>query len=188
MGKDQNVLIFGRSSAGVPVPISVSSTGQLTLGTDTDISVTGAGTTIRVTPTVTAGAYSAGDVVGGRLEFAGAARVAGLGGVVCGVTIVDDAGQDSEMELWLFNDQPDAIADNAAFAPNEDELHTLAGSISTADGSWRAAGTPSACYIPQYLRYDPTTGTAIYGFLVDRTGGTLVATDDITVLLHILQD
>jgi hypothetical protein len=150
--------------------------------------VGGPGTTIVVTPTVTAGAYAAGDVVGGRLEFEDAARAAGLGGLITGMTIVDDAGQDSTMELWLFNAQPTDIADNTAFEPTEGDLHNLAGVISTADGSWRAAGTPSACYVSEYLRYDPPSGTSLYGFLVDRTGGTLAATDDITIILHTVQD
>jgi hypothetical protein len=188
MGKDQNVLIFGRdSSTGRPVPISISD-GKLVLGSSNTVLGNSPGTTIVVTPTVTAGAYAAGDVVGGRLEFEDAARAAGLGGLITGMTIVDDAGQDSTMELWLFNAQPTDIADNAAFEPPEGDLHNLAGVISTADGSWRAAGTPSACYVSEYLRYDPPSGTSLYGFLVDRTGGTLAATDDITIILHTVQD
>lgn len=153
------------------------------------IGVTGSpGVTRTVTPTVTAGAYAANDVVGGVLEFELAARRNGLGGLVSGVTIIDDAGQDSEMELWLFNAEPDAIADNAAFAPTEDDLHDFAGSISTADGSWRSAGTPSTCYVDKYVRFNLTTGRSLWGFLVDRTGGTLIATDDITVKIQIDQD
>jgi hypothetical protein len=161
---------------------------QLTAGEAVIGKLGGLGGTVPVTPTVTAGAYTAGDVVGGLLEFANAARANGVGGLVVGVSIIDDAGQDSEMELWLFNAQPDAIADNAPFAPTEADLHDLAGILSTADGSWRSAGTPSACYVSEYLRYDPISGTSIYGFLVDRTGGTLANTDDITVILHVLQD
>lgn len=153
------------------------------------IGVTGSvGVTRTLTPTVTAGAYTADDVVGGLLEFPLAARANGLGGLITGVTIVDDAGAESEMELWVFNTEPDAIADNAAFAPTEDDLHAFAGSISTADGSWRSAGTPHTCYIDKYIRFNLTAGRSLWAFLVDRTGGTLVATDDITITIQIDQD
>lgn len=184
------VYILGSEDGVVSIALALGET--ITLGSgEAYIGETGGpGTTISVTPTVTAGAYGAGDVVGGLLEFEDAARVEGKGGVVIGATIVDDAGQDSEMELWLFNAEPTAIADNDAFSMDaaEAELHTVAGILSTADSTWRAAGTPSVVYMGDYVRYDPESGTSLYAFLVDRTGGTLAATDDITVILHVLQD
>jgi hypothetical protein len=183
------VVLTGVDAAGDPVELRAEGSSLQVNITDSEVlQVETSGATIPVTPTVTAGAYAAGDVVGGLLTFENAAREAGAGGLVVGITIVDDAGQDSEMELWLFNAQPDAIADNAPFAPTEADLHDLAGIISTSDGAWRAAGTPSANYVSEYFRYDPDSGMSLYGFLVDRTGGTLAATDDITVILHVLQD
>ena len=187
------------SMAGEVVAVNATGQGDVPITLDGEAVVLGTGAahvgqvgtpgdTIMVTPAVTAGAYAAGDVVGGRLTFANAARAAGLGGAILNVTIVDDAGQDSEMELWVFNSDPTAIADNAAFVPAEADLHTLAGIFSTTDSTWRAAGTPSACHIVQATRYDPSAGTSIFAYLVDRTGGTLVAVDDITVILHVLQD
>lgn len=49
------------------------------------------GISISQTPTVTAGAYTAGDAVGGLLTFANAARNSGGGGVIKDVIILDDA-------------------------------------------------------------------------------------------------
>lgn len=106
----------------------------VTLASDEDdLGVETSGATIAQTPTVTAGAYSAGDAVGGLLTFANAARASGGGGVVKGVVIVDDAGQDAELELWLFDRTFTAMVDNAAWAPSEANLENLLAVISTAE-------------------------------------------------------
>lgn len=143
--------------------------------------------TISQTPTVTAGAYSAGDAVGGLLTFDNAALVAGDGGVIKSLIILDDAGQDAQLELWLFKEAFTPMADNAAWAPSEADLRKLVGIISTSDGAWFAAGTPSAARVECSQVYT-CTATSLYGQL--KTGGTptFAATDDITVVLGLLQD
>ena len=147
------------------------------------------GDTISQTPTVTAGAYAADDAVGGLLTFANAARVSGGGGVVKTVVIIDDAGQDAELELWLFNQTFTAMVDNAPWAPAEDDLENLVGVISTEDSSqgWLDAGTPSAITIDVATRYD-LAGTSLFGQLVTRGTPTFAATDDVTVKVGLLQD
>jgi len=146
-------------------------------------------TSIALTPTVTAGAYSAGDAVGGLLTFANAARVSGYGGVIKNVLIVDDAGQDAELELWLFDRTFTAIADNGAWAPSEADLENLIVVVSTEDSGqgWLAAGTPSACDI-EVARAYKLTGTSLFGQLVTRGTPTFAATDDVTVTVTLLQD
>jgi hypothetical protein len=145
------------------------------------------GIRISQTPTVTAGAYSANDAVGGLLTFANAARVAGYGGVIKDVLILDDAGQDAALELWLFNATFTAMTDNAAWAPSEADLRKLVGIIATSSGAYFAAGTPSAARVECYQRYD-CTGTSLFGQLVTRGTPTYVATDDVTVIIGLLQD
>lgn len=167
---------------------SITVTG---IGTDAAggglLTVTTSGISIPQTPTVTAGAYSANDAVGGLLTFANAARVSGGGGVIKDVVVLDDAGQDAEIELWLFNATFTAMSDNAAWAPSEADLRKLVAIISTADGAWFAAGTPSAARIEVSQRYD-LTGTSLFGQLVTRGTPTFVATDDVTIIIGLLQD
>ena len=149
--------------------------------------IASSGISISQTPTVTAGAYSAGDAVGGLLTFANAARVAGGGGVIKDLIILDDAGQDAELELWLFNATITAMADNAAWAPSEADLRKLVAIISTSDGAWFAAGTPSAARVEASQRYD-LTATSMFGQLVTRGTPTFAATDDVTAIVGLLLD
>ena len=151
------------------------------------IGVTSHGITITQTPTITAGAYIAGDNVGGLLTFADAVRLAGGGGVIKDVLIIDDAGQDAELELWLFDQIFTPGADNAAWAPTEAELHNLITVISTVDINYIAGGTPSVIPIEVARRYD-CIGTDLFGRLVTRGTPTYVATDDLTVRIMLLQD
>ncbi len=157
----------------------------------TDIGVvTTKGKTITQTPAVTTSpAYTAGDNVGGLLTFADAAAETGLGGVIKQVEIIDDAGQDVELELWLFDTTLTAGNDNAAWAPTEAQLHTEVTIISTEDSAqgWIAGGTPSVISIEVARRYD-CTGTSLFGRLVTRGTPTFAATDDITVRIMLLQD
>ena len=176
--------------AGVTLAdIDIAGTETVTLAAGTaDIGiVTVNGITITQTPTVTAGAYSAADNVGGLLTFANAARVSGGGGVIKDVLIVDDAGQDASLELWLFDTTFTAGNDNDAWAPTEAQLHTLITVVKSTDGGWIAGGTPSVNPIEVARRYD-CTGTSLFGRLVTRGTPTYVATDDVTVRIMLLQD
>jgi hypothetical protein len=150
----------------------------------------GEGVTITQKPTITAGAYAANDAVGGLLTFALAGRtVSGGGSILTNVVIVDDAGQDAELELWLFDRTFTAMVDNAAWAPAEADLENLIAVISTEDSGqgWLAAGTPSAIDIECMKRLD-LAGTSLFGQLVTRGTPTYAATDDVTVKVMLLQD
>lgn len=162
-------------------------TGEFIDITDLSFGIATNGDTISQTPTVTAGAYSANDAVGGLLTFANAALVSGGGGVVKNLLILDDAGQDAELELWLFKETFTAMSDNAAWAPSEADMRKLVGIVTTANGAWFAAGTPSAAVVEASQRYD-LVGTSLFGQLVTRGTPTFAATDDVTVIVGLLQD
>jgi len=124
---------------------------------------------------------------GGLLTFEGASRIGGVGGVIKNMMIIDDAGQDAEMELWLFSATFTAMADNAAWSPSEADLRNLLAIVTTSDGAWFAAGTPSVARVEVSQRYDPND-MSIFGQLVTRGTPTFVATDDVTVIIGVLQD
>ena len=66
---------------------------------------------ITQTPAITAGAYHAGDAVGGLLTFANAASVYKGDGIISKLTLVDNAKQAAVLTLWLFDRTFTASAD-----------------------------------------------------------------------------
>jgi len=147
----------------------------------------GEGINISQTPTITAGIYVAGDAVGGLLTFANAARVTGGSGVIKNVIIHDDAGQDDEMELWLFNATYTAIADGDPWDISQADARKLIAIVTTSNGAWFATGTESAAVIEASQAYT-LVGTSMFGQLVCRGTPTFAATDDITVTIALMQD
>jgi hypothetical protein len=70
-----------------------------------------------VEPTITAGAYSAGDVVGGLMEF----KVnTDFGGVLRRVKIADADDEKAALTLYFFDTDPTEVADNGVFATGID--------------------------------------------------------------------
>ena len=152
------------------------------------VDVQSAGITISQTPTITAGAYAAGQNVGGLLTFASAARQTGGGGVIKSMEIIDDASQSVQLELWLFNQTFTQGADTAAWTPVEAELENLVCVISTAAGIYYTGGaTATVCDVEISKRYD-VVGTSLFGRMVTRGAPTYAATDDLTVKIGLLQD
>lgn len=138
--------------------------------------------TITVTPTVTAGAYAAGDVVGGLLTFdAGIDR-----GTIQSVVIVDNSGQAPAMNLYFFNDTPTTIADNAAISGLTDADNLLfIGKVATGtfDTNVNASYTGGV-----NLAYS-LDGNLLSAYLVTNASTpTLTATDDITIRVTIRAD
>ena len=183
------VNIVGNSEDSIPTAVGDGGEVDLWLNEYGAVAsdIQASGTSISQTPTVTAGAYAGNDAVGGLLTFASAARHTGGGGIIKDLIILDDAGQDAELELWLFNATFTAMSDNAAWAPSEADLRKLVAIISTADGAYFAAGTPSAARVESSQRYD-LAATSMFGQLVTRGTPTYVATDDVTVIIGLLQD
>jgi formylmethanofuran dehydrogenase subunit A len=90
-------------------------------------------TTVSVTPVLTvAAAYASGDYVGTTsvpMTFAAVVEKNGRSGYVVGCTIVDDAAQSMDGELWLFDTTFTPPADSAAWTVSDAELKTCIGVI-----------------------------------------------------------
>ena len=179
------VEILDNAIAGTEMQVDVAT---ITAGETHVGQVGGEGDSIIQTPTVTAGAYTANDNVGGLLTFANAARVSGGTGVIKQITIVDDASQSADLELWLLDQTFTAGADNAVWTPVEAELHNLVTVISTTDGTWFTAGATGTVCVVEVARHYTLTGTSLFGRLVTRGTPTYVATDDVSAIVHLMQD
>jgi len=135
--------------------------------------------TIDKTLLITAGAYSASDVVGGLLTFTPNHLIEG-GLLLDRVLLIDDDNEKANMKLYLFDDVPTTIADNGAFATALlvadlkkmvcapiaiDTYVTINGNAyAEADGSNDVFGIPSG---------------KLYGYLVCDGTPTYTATSDL---------
>lgn len=153
--------------------------------------------TVSVTPTVTAGGYTAGDAVGGLLTFNNAVQGdANNGpsdvnsGEIRSVVLIDKAvgNTSTTYELWLFDTSYTEIADNAAWAISDTIALTCVGVIPLTDVRassnnlvYTARGVGLAFTIP--------SGTSLFGQLVCRgTAPTYGAVSDVKVRVVIAQD
>jgi len=142
----------------------------------------------RVTPTITVGAYSQNDVLGGLLTF----KVPGTagGGLLNRIAIVDDGAVDNVGKLHIFDDLPATIADNAAISGLATaNLHDLLTVVTVVAGDWVTvdADKSRAEKSFDYVNYDAPRGN-LYGYYeltaaapTDPTGAA-----EVTFILHFL--
>jgi hypothetical protein len=192
----------------MPIPIIKVLTNdhrEVTIDADNPLAVTlrdgGGGTTfvgtvgydvfeVSITPTITAGAYTAGDALGGRLEFVGVVRTAGGGGTIEKVVIIDNAVQSAPIDLVLFNQTFTPTADNAAFDPSDADLQNCIGYVSVANTDYAefndnaVASKCSGLQMPfEYVL--AAGGSSLFGQLVIRVGDTYAAVNDITIKITV---
>lgn len=149
--------------------------------------VRGWGFDVAAVPTVTAGAYTAGDIVGGLLTFNDVAPRPGYPIVLSSVRVACKADVNLNPTLHLFYtnlaasvangsvDDNDAYAGGLVAADYLSHMATLAGFVRTDHGTLNTFELNNIGLI-----LGPTA-QAIYGLLVDGTGVTLGATSDIEV-------
>jgi hypothetical protein len=138
------------------------------------------------TPTVTAGAYSTGDAVGGIMEFKGAKEY----GLIHNVFIFDSSNQQKDLDLVLFSATPTTpTADNAAFAIAAGDNAKVVGVIPITTHK-ALDGDSSASYangLSLPFKANATTGI-LYGQLVSRTSApTYTSTSALRVQLSLLK-
>ena len=148
----------------------------------------GHGFDIVVAPTVTSGAYSGGDIVGGVLTFPVGDGINSVV-VVTGVTVAVKAAVTSALKLVLFNANPTGTTttDNAAYSLAVADVLKVVGVIDFTASSALLTdhGTPNTYSVTNVNITCMTERgtTAIYGLLIDGTGWTLTSTADIQVRL-----
>lgn len=142
---------------------------------------------VDVTPTITAGAYSTGDQVGGLLIFPSAASGSVYTGVVSSVEIVDKAAQGVDMELWLFDASISVVADSAPAGYSDADLAKLVCVIPISEHYVLVDNGASQAQNINCIFELPAT-TILYGVLVARGTPTYASTSDLTIRLGVLQD
>ncbi len=149
-----------------------------------------------VSPTVTAGAYSSGQDIGGKLTFTGALRNSTRSGMLVSVSVVDQAAQTADLEVVLFNDNPSSttFTDAATLDIADADMAKIAGVISLGSTSRFSYADNGIKYIGSLaipLQGGQASGTAsrtVYAALVSRGTPTFAASTDVSVMICVSQD
>lgn len=182
-GADNTATLVG---SGNPLPI-VATTSDTKL--DTVISNTGAGgVNVAITPTVTAGAYTTGMVVGGKLSLTNAVRASGGSGIIQAANVFKKTALTAAFDVIFFNADPSnsTFTDNASLAVNVADLDKIIGVISC--GTLVSLGTPQLLQGQNAgLPFKLATGTTLYAVAVIRGAETYASTSAVILSADIIQ-
>lgn len=143
--------------------------------------------TSTVTPTITAGAYSANDAVGGKMEFEDICTPYSNDTKLKAVVITDKGAQAAKLYLVLFSEDFTATADNAEFDPSDSDLLNMVGvvTIATTDYADFKDNAVATHVLSQPLPLELVEGgTSLFGqLMVETSTPTYTATSDLQVTL-----
>lgn len=150
----------------------------------------------RATPTLDTGAYAAGDLMGGKLTFANAAREGVGTGFVESINIPDLAAQGVDVTLILFDQDPSGttFTDQAAFDIADADLAKVIGFFTFGSDARFAFADNSLKFVTGLATAFSLTdangevSTSMYGALVAGGAYDGVTAADITIKLGISQD
>jgi hypothetical protein len=142
------------------------------------------------TPTVTAGGYSANDVVGGEMAING---IPSSDCILQSVTIIDQSGQDAAIEVLIFEENITTPADNSAWSFTSGDEPKLLARVEVGASDYKAVGGGAASIaeirnlaIPISTQAKTNNAPTLYAVMVTTGTPTYVATDDITLKLGFL--
>lgn len=148
---------------------------------------------VSVTPTVEATPdYADGDVIGGKMTIAAAARSAGgSGAVVWGqVYSLVDIGASIPIRVVLFNSDPSnsTFTENAALSVHADDLSKIVGVLNL--DQRLDLGTPVILHTaqPVNIPFVLASGTSLYGVAVAGGAINLASAADLTFVFGIEQN
>ena len=148
---------------------------------------------VRVAPTVTAGAYTADDCLGGEMTISGAARWTGGSGIITGISMAaedDDADgwAADNVEVLIFDSNPaGTYTDNLALAVTDADAALLVGSVVL--DTKVDCGNVTLLYARNVNIPYVCSGTAnLFAVAVNRGGITPEATDALTFTFHMIRD
>lgn len=184
------------TSTGLPASLgqqtSAASTSVVLASDQSAVPVSSSSKAVRVVPTITAGAYSANDVIGGVITFANAARVSGGSGVIQTLVLTCRAAVEAALTIVFFSATPSsAIADNGAFTwgTTDADLALFQGSVDILASDYKTlmTGKRSATLKNIGLEYD-CAATSLFAYIIGTGGPTYVAVDDLAIRPGFLRD
>lgn len=149
------------------------------------------------TPTIDTAVYADGDRLGSVVTLTNMALRNGGSGMIVGGRLVDDAGSNFSIELWLFGASPTMVnADNGVFDITDANLATAVykGTIDFWSADTKLVSITNRVTMarwmggPPALPYTCESGTtSLYGILKARGAYDAAATDDLVYYLHVVR-
>jgi hypothetical protein len=152
--------------------------------------VKGSQTVVKLAPTVTAGAYAAGDVVGGELTLTSAMRTSGGSGILHSLLVYTEDGETPELLFLIFDSAPGAsLADNAAYAWTSGDWDKLLGVVKVLTADYQVIGGDGVASLRAIGLPVKASGSAdLFCYIVCTGAPTFAATTDLTLLFGFLTD
>lgn len=161
-------------------PISVSAMGDVRTYAHKDmirISDTSASAELTIVTTT----YSAGDQVGVMFQFANAARASGGGGMLVGMTLLDEGDVIGACDVVLFRSNATLAANNAAFSLDDTNAREVIGIVQL-QGAFDLTNNRICQAFNLAVPYYCSGGTTLYAALITRTANAVfVAHTDLTL-------
>lgn len=150
--------------------------------------VLGQSSVVSVSPTNSASAYSAGNVVGGKLQFQNVFGPA-FSGRLCDILVQCKSVQTTVYKLYLFSQNPSNTTwtDKAAPAINAADIPFLLG-VFTLGASDSGLGTETTNQLDNINAVVRSVDQNLYGILTCVATPTYGSTSDLTISLRVRKD
>lgn len=138
-------------------------------------------------PTVTAAAYAAGNVIGGKFTLPNAARLAAGAGLIQAATLLSKTATTAAIDMVIFSADPSTstLTDKANPVIAAADLDKIVGVIHLTD--WSAIGTISVAQnVAVGLPFRLPAGTSLYAVLIARAAITPGSTADLLPAVRII--
>jgi len=144
---------------------------------------------VQVAPTVTAGAYTADDCIGGEMTISAAARASGKGGTLVGITMASKATVAAfDVEVLIFDANPaGTYTDNTALAVTAADAFLLLEAVLLDKLS--DLGTPTMLTARNLnIPYVCDGSADLFAVAVNRSAFTPASTSDLQFTFHLIRD
>lgn len=172
--------IMGKDGSGNAEDVALNASGQTLVATRT--------AQVQINPANNTGAYVAGNVVGGKLNFANALG-AQLSGIIESISVVAKTIQTTGYKLYLFSQDPanSTWTDHAAPNINVADLPFLV-DVFTLPTPDSGLGTMTINQLDAINKAVVGATTSLYGILVCTGTPTYGASANVYITLGVLQD
>lgn len=136
-----------------------------------------------LTPTIDTSAYADNDVIGGLLTFDLSADLSVNGGWLSNVWLADKDNEGAALRLFLFDELPSTIADQAAFAMTEADSEKLLRVVTFS--TYTTVNSEKFAYedFSPPITFQTATGK-LYGYLVANGSTPTYAALKLTITLR----